>query len=188
MLGGSFNPAHGGHVHISMHAIKNLALDELWWMVSPCNPLKPLAANVPVHTRLERAASTVSHPRILVTDIEARFGTMYTVDTLRKLSMRRSGINVIWLMGSDCLVQMHLWKDWKRIFEAVPICVFSRPGELPRARNSVAARTFEASRMQQSEAARLGQMEPPAWVFATIPLHAGSSTEFRRVNGPLEHL
>ncbi len=179
LLGGSFNPAHDGHLHVSLWALKLLSLNGVWWLVTPGNPLKPQGSQVSVETRLEMAAATVHHPRIVVTNIETRYRTTYTVDTLRKLNAHNTGMRFIWLMGSDCLAEMHLWKDWKQIFSAIPICVFARPDRLSQARNSVAARVFADSRLPEREANLLQRLEPPAWVFASIPLHAASSTKHR---------
>ena len=179
LLGGSFDPAHDGHVHVSLWALKLLSLDGVWWLVTPGNPLKPKGSQAPVETRMKRATAIVHHPRIQVTNIETRFRTIYTVDTLRKLNSHNSGMRFIWLMGSDCLTEMHLWKDWKRIFAATPICVFARPDRLSQARNSVAARVFGDSRLPEGEVHLLQRLEPPVWVFASIPLHPASSTKHR---------
>lgn len=128
LLGGSFNPAHGGHRRISLFAREALALDEVWWLVSPGNPLKPKAGMAPLTARMRSAMVMAKRAPIRVTAIERTLGTRYTVDTLRALSRRYPGMDFVWLMGSDNLAQFHLWKDWRRIARTMPIAVIARPG------------------------------------------------------------
>jgi nicotinate-nucleotide adenylyltransferase len=129
LLGGSFNPAHAGHLHISEVALKRLGLDYVWWLVAPQNPLKPLHGMAPLSRRLEfAAAETIGHPRIVVMDIEHALGTRYTIDTLIKLKRRFRGVHFVWLMGSDNLEQFRRWKRWRDIARTVPIAVVTRPG------------------------------------------------------------
>lgn len=128
LLGGSFNPAHSGHRHISLSAIDALDLDEVWWLVSPGNPLKPAAGMAPLAVRLASARRTARAARIRPTDIETRLGTRYTVDTLAALVRRYPRHRFIWLMGADNLGQFHQWRQWRRIARTVPIAVIARPG------------------------------------------------------------
>lgn len=128
LLGGSFNPAHGGHRAISLAAIEALELDEVWWLVSPGNPLKDEAAMAPRAVRLASARAMARRARIRPTDIEARLGTVYTADTIAALTRRYPNHHFIWLMGADNLVQFHRWRDWRRIAREVPIAVIARPG------------------------------------------------------------
>ena len=128
LLGGSFNPAHRGHRRISLDAIAALGLDEVWWLVSPGNPLKPEAGMAPLPARLGSARIMARHAPIRATAIEQRLGTRYTVDTLAKLVRRYPERRFIWLMGADNLVQFPLWREWRRIARTVPIAVFARPG------------------------------------------------------------
>lgn len=129
LLGGSFNPAHRGHRGISMAAFAALNLDEVWWMVSPGNPLKDGAADMaPLGVRLASARAMARHAPIRVTDIECRLGTRYTVDTIDKLVRLYRRKQFIWLMGADNLAQFHHWRGWRRIAERVPIAVIARPG------------------------------------------------------------
>ena len=88
LLGGSFNPAHAGHRHVSLAVLRRLGLDEVWWLVAPRNPLKPAAGMVGLATRLERARSVARHPRIRVAALEARLDTSFTIDTVRALAGR----------------------------------------------------------------------------------------------------
>lgn len=128
LLGGSFNPAHSGHRRISLAAIEALALDELWWLVSPGNPLKPTAGMAPFAARLASAQMMARRSRIRATDVEARLGTRYTVDTLRLLTRRYPRDRFVWIMGADNLAQFHRWRDWRSIARSMPIAVVARPG------------------------------------------------------------
>ncbi len=128
LLGGSFNPAHRGHRGISLAAIRALGLDEMWWLVSPGNPLKPEEGMAPLPARLASARAMARHAPIRPTDVEARLGTRYTVDTLAALTRRYPQRRFIWVMGADNLAQFHRWRDWRRIARTVPIAVIARPG------------------------------------------------------------
>ena len=133
LLGGSFNPAHTGHRRISLAAIDALALDELWWLVSPGNPLKPARGMAPLAARLASARVMARRSRIRATDLEARLGTRYTVDTLRTIVRRYPRDRFVWIMGSDNLVQFSAWRRWRDIARTMPIAVVARPGYDARA-------------------------------------------------------
>jgi nicotinate-nucleotide adenylyltransferase len=129
LLGGSFNPAHGGHRRISLQAIRALGLEELWWLVSPGNPLKEGKGDMaPLAARLASARRVARHSRIVPTAIEASLGTRYTADTLAKLVRLYPNHQFIWLMGADNLAQFHRWRDWRKIAKLLPIAVIARPG------------------------------------------------------------
>ena len=129
LLGGSFNPAHGGHRHISLEAIRALGLDEVWWLVSPGNPLKEGAKDMaPFEARLASARRTARGARIRVSDFEQRERTRFTIDTVRLLKRRHPAHRFIWLLGSDTLPNFHLWRDWRGLAREVPIAVIRRPG------------------------------------------------------------
>jgi nicotinate-nucleotide adenylyltransferase len=128
LLGGSFNPAHSGHRRISLHALRALGLDEVWWLVSPGNPLKEAARMAPFESRYRSALLTAQTAPIRVTAIERQLGTRYTVDTLRALRRRFPQHRFIWLMGADNLAQFHRWREWREIARLVPIAVVTRPG------------------------------------------------------------
>lgn len=180
LLGGSFNPAHPGHRHISLLALKRLKLDQVWWLVSPQNPLKPAAGMAPLADRLASARQAAGHPRIRVTDIETRLGTRYTADTLPRLKQRFPRARFVWLMGADNLVQISKWNRWTTIYGLVPIAVFDRPGYSLRALASVAAKRFGACRRRQIDAGWLPEAKPPAWVFVRAPRHPASATMIRK--------
>ena len=134
LLGGSFNPAHVGHRRISLGACKRLGLDEVWWLVSPGNPLKPAKGMAPLAARFASARLMARRAPIRVTAIEAELGTRYTVDTIAALVRRYPDRRFVWLMGADNLAQFHRWRDWRRIAALVPIAVVARPGYDARAR------------------------------------------------------
>ena len=128
LLGGSFNPAHGGHRRISLFAIRSFDLGELWWLVSPGNPLKPTVGMAPLAARMAAARVQARRSPIRVTAIERELGTRYTADTLRALQRRYPKRRFVWLMGSDNLAQFHRWRDWRSIARTMPIAVIARPG------------------------------------------------------------
>ncbi len=128
LLGGSFNPAHGGHRRISLFAAAALGLDEVWWLVSPGNPLKPKAGMAPLEARVASARKQARRAPIRATAIERELGTRYTVDTLRALTRRYPKRRFVWLMGSDNLAQFHRWREWRVIARTMPIAVIARPG------------------------------------------------------------
>lgn len=179
LLGGSFNPAHQGHLDISLAALSYLGLDEIWWLVAPQNPLKPEAGMAPFAARLAEARKVARHPRIVVTDIEARLGTRFTADTLRRLQQQFRAHRFVWLMGADNLAQIAEWKDWQQIFHLLPIAVFDRPAYTYRALAAKAARRFASFRQREQAARMLALMPPPAWTFVHHRLNPISATEIR---------
>jgi nicotinate-nucleotide adenylyltransferase len=179
LLGGSFNPAHEGHRQISLTALHRLGLDEVWWLVSPQNPLKPQDGMAPFAERLAAARAVARDPRIRVTDIEARLGTRFTADTLEKLTRRYPNHGFVWLMGADNLLQIHKWRDWQRIFHLLPVAVLARPTYSLRALSAPAAQRFLRSRWPEWLGRRLVKAEPPAWLLIHGPLNPASATAIR---------
>jgi nicotinate-nucleotide adenylyltransferase len=180
LLGGSFNPAHEGHRYISVEALKRLELDEVWWLVSPQNPLKPEAGMAPFEARLESARKVAQHPRIRVSALEAELRTRYTADTLAALTQRFSAARFVWLMGADNLLQIPQWRDWADIFNTVPIAVFARDSYDSHALSEKAAHRFRATRFPASAAKVLADAVPPAWVFLRIRSHPATATQLRQ--------
>lgn len=180
LLGGSFNPAHEGHRHISLMALKRLGLDQVWWLVTPQNPLKSAADTAALDLRVATAQAKARHPRIVVTALEAQLGTRYTAETLAELRRRFPRTRFVWLMGADNLRQIPHWRGWTRIFGMVPVAVFPRhPYAIP-ALVGKAARRFARNRVDAGRSRELPLTEPPAWVFLDGPLHPASATEIRR--------
>ncbi|MBI4184827.1 MAG: nicotinate-nucleotide adenylyltransferase [Proteobacteria bacterium] len=179
LLGGSFNPAHDGHRHLSLLALSRLALDEVWWLVSPQNPLKPSRGMAPLAQRLARARRVAAHPRIRVTDLEARLGTRYTADTLAELRRRFPRRRFVWLMGADNLAQIVRWRRWRRVFRLAPVAILARPQYASNPLATRAARRWAAYRVPEARAAELAAKPPPAWTFITGPTHPASATRIR---------
>ncbi|WP_051340735.1 nicotinate-nucleotide adenylyltransferase [Azospirillum halopraeferens] len=180
LLGGSFNPAHAGHRHISVYALKALRLDRVWWLVSPQNPLKPADGMAPAAQRLAEASTAARHPRIVPTLLEGELGTRYTADTLAALTRRFPRTRFVWLMGADNLRQIPRWQRWTKIFRMVPIAVFSRPTYSLGALGGMAARRYARRRVSEHRVRELAALAPPAWAFLRNPLHPASATAIRR--------
>ena len=178
-MGGSFNPAHEGHRHVSIEALKRLKLDEVWWLVAEQNPLKPVKGMAPFAARLRDASAFAHHPRIRVLDIENRLGTHYTIDTLEALGAVFPRTRFVWLMGADNLAQIRHWKQWREIYALVPIAVLARPGYCRAALAELAANRFAHARLDASAAGGLARMKPPAWVFLWAKYDSSSATELR---------
>jgi nicotinate-nucleotide adenylyltransferase len=180
LLGGSFNPAHGGHLHISLLALQRLDLDEVWWLVSPQNPLKPAQGMAPFAKRLAAAETLAKgHPRIKISAIEDGLGTIFTADTIAALQRRFPQTRFVWLMGGDNLTQLPRWRRWTEIVEAVPIAVFDRPRTALTALAGKAAQRYARARLPADAARRLAEIEPPAWTFFHARLDPRSATEIR---------
>ncbi len=179
LLGGSFNPAHAGHRHISVLALQRLNLDEVWWLVAPQNPLKARNGMAPLAHRLSGARRVACHPRIRVTDLERALGTRYTVATLAALQRRFPRARLVWLMGADNLVQLPRWRAWEDLVRRIPIAVFDRPHYSLKAVTGKAARRFADARIPGPALGHLADQTPPAWGFLPIPLHPESATRLR---------
>jgi nicotinate-nucleotide adenylyltransferase len=175
LLGGSFNPAHAGHVHASKVALTRLKLDYVWWLVSPHNPLKSKKDLAPLKRRLAYAKIVARDTRIRVSDIERTLGTSYTVDTLAALKARFPKVHFVWLMGSDNLVQLPRWHRWKDIFALAPVAVVPRPGTALAARRCKAAKRFAAMRVTANKLA----LEAPSWTILNARGVPASATRLR---------
>lgn len=179
MLGGSFNPAHKGHRGLSLFALEQLALDEVWWLVSPQNPLKPVDGMAPLSARLAGARSMAAHPQIHVTDIEARLGTRFTVDTLEQLAESYPAARFVWLMGADNLAQVDKWHRWRDLFDLAAVAVIDRPGHTEAALSSPASAALAEFRYT-GPLDQLAQQPLPAWAFVTGFRDPTSATALRQ--------
>jgi len=182
LLGGSFNPAHQGHLHVSREALKRLGLDEIWWLVAPQNPLKPSAGMGSLKERIASAMRVARDKRIRILDLESRLGTHFTADTLAELQRRWPRTDFVWLMGADNLAQIRHWKDWPTIFARVPIAVFARPTYCHKALAELAAQRFARARVIR-ETRRFSEIKPPAWIFLPVKLDFHSATAIRAPKG-----
>ena len=179
LLGGSFNPAHAGHREISLEALRRLSLDAVWWLVSPGNPLKDPADNMPYEARLAEARRVADHSRIVVSDFERRKNLQYTIDTVRTLTDLWPDMRFVWLMGADSLAGFHLWRDWRAIAETLPIAVFSRPGHERAALDAPAAQALSAFKVDPAASMTMVQAEPPVWTFFDTTRNPMSATAIR---------
>ncbi|HEX2804266.1 MAG TPA: nicotinate-nucleotide adenylyltransferase [Sphingomicrobium sp.] len=183
LLGGSFNPAHEGHRQLSLAAIDALALDEIWWLVSPGNPLKDSAPDMaPYEARMESARKIAAGKAIRASDFERRAGTRYTVDTLRALLREHPDDRFIWLMGADTVAEFHRWKDWRTIAQLVPIAVLPRPGYDEAARAARAMGWLSGSVRPESQAKCWTEWSPPAILFLRLPTNPTSATALRALD------
>lgn len=179
LYGGSFNPAHLGHRHVTLTALRRLGLDRVWWLATPGNPLKDARVLAPLERRCAEAERVADHPRIAVTGFEARIRARYTRQTLRYLARRRPGVHFVWIMGADSLSSFHRWKGFREIAATMPIAIVDRPGFTLTAPASRAARLFARNRVPETEARTLPLRAPPAWIFLHGPRSTLSSTQIR---------
>lgn len=177
LFGGSFNPAHAGHRHVANAGLRELQLDQVWWLVSPQNPLKSAQ---PSATERAKTIAALGLPHTMrVSHIESTLRTRYTVDLLQKLRARHPMTRFVYIIGSDNLAQMPRWKDWQTIFDLVPIAVIARPGAPIKARLGQVARQMAGSRLPESQAHHLKDSQAPCWTYLTLPLHPVSSSAIR---------
>ncbi|MDO5641621.1 MAG: nicotinate-nucleotide adenylyltransferase [Paracoccus sp. (in: a-proteobacteria)] len=178
LLGGSFDPAHEGHVLLTGQALKRFGLDRVWWLVTPGNPLKRHQP-APLGERIAQARALIRDPRVTVTGIEALLGTRRSIDTITALQKVYPQVRFTWLMGSDNLVQFSDWQRWQEIAARVPIGVLSRPGSRLAARFSRAARMMAGARLPETRAGLLGSADPPVWTMVNMPMSQASSSAIR---------
>lgn len=182
LLGGSFNPAHGGHRAISLNAIDALGLDDLWWLVSPGNPLKDAKGMAPLSARLASAQHMARRSPIRATGLEAELGTRYTVDTLRKLVRRYPNRRFIWIMGADNLAQLPRWRDWRDIARLMPIAVIARPGYNGRTHAAQAMGWLRRFVRPAGQKLHWTDWRPPALVFLRFSPDVRSATAIRQAD------
>ena len=178
LFGGSFNPAHDGHLHVAECGLRELALDRIWWMVSPQNPLKPKQPSY--ESRVKTVEALDLPPRMEISHIECDFGTNYTIDMIRKAQIRFPRTRFVFLMGADNFAQLPRWKDWQEIASRLPIAVIARPGDGVKPRLSQTARMLANERLAEEQSHILQFLQPPHWTFLTPPLNSASSTALRK--------
>jgi nicotinate-nucleotide adenylyltransferase len=179
LFGGSFNPPHAGHALVAEIALRRLALDQLWWIVTPGNPLKSSNELAPLADRLSLSERIAQNPRIKVTAFEAAHNVRYTADTLALVRARNPGVDFVWVMGADGLRDFHRWQRWRKIVMTFPIAVIDRPGATLSFLSSMVAKTFDYARVDEIDAPRLARMRAPAWTFIHGPRSLQSSTAIR---------
>ncbi|MGE0282973.1 MAG: nicotinate-nucleotide adenylyltransferase [Rhizobiaceae bacterium] len=184
LFGGSFNPPHAGHALVAEIALRRLALDQLWWIVTPGNPLKSTRELAPLPERLALSEKIAEDPRIKVTAFEAAYKTRYTADTLSLIKRRNPGVDFVWIMGADNLRDFHRWQRWRQIAMTFPIAVIDRPGATLSFLSSVMAKTFDYARIDEADAPTLAHHQAPAWTFIHGPRSLLSSTAIRQGKMP----
>lgn len=179
LFGGSFNPPHKGHALVAEIALRRLGLDQLWWIVTPGNPLKSHGNLAPLAERLKQCEALAADPRIKVTAFEKTIGTSYTARTLDFVKARNPRARFIWIMGADNLASFHRWQQWQHIAMTFPIAVIDRPGSTLAYLSSKMARTFDYARVDEEDAGVLWKKKAPAWTFIHGPRSTLSSTALR---------
>ena len=179
LFGGSFNPPHAGHRLVAEIALRALQLDQLWWMVTPGNPLKDGRELAQLAERVALSEAIAEDPRIKVTAFEAAHNIRYTADTLALVKLHNPGVDFVWVMGADSLAGFHRWQRWREIALTFPIAVIDRPGSTLSFVSSVMAKTFDHARIDEKDAPLLARMRPPAWTFIHGPRSSLSSTAIR---------
>lgn len=180
LFGGSFNPPHSGHLLVAGIALRRLQLDQLWWMVTPGNPLKQHHDLEALDRRVQLSRDMVSNPRIKITAFEASYGLTYTAETLAFVKKYNPGVNFVWVMGADNLASFHRWQDWQAIASTFPIAVIDRPGSTLAYLSAPMAKKFSRARLDEGDADQLAAAKPPAWTFIHGPRSNLSSTAIRK--------
>ncbi|MEO7786272.1 MAG: nicotinate-nucleotide adenylyltransferase [Sphingomicrobium sp.] len=182
LLGGSFNPAHRGHRGMSLAALEALGLDEVWWLVSPGNPLKPAEGMAPYAARVASAREQARRSKIKVSEFEAEAGTRFTVDTVEAIRKRWPQHRFIWLMGEDTVAQFHQWKEWRRLARTIPIAIMSRPGYEAQARAARAMGWLRWFVRPVATAGRWTNWSAPAISLLRLPPDPTSATRLRALD------
>ena len=178
LLGGSFDPAHEGHIHITKEAMKNFHLDAVWWLISPRNPLKKKKPEA-VRDRKTNAELLLKDSNTFVTDLEFQLKTQYTYEIILQLKRLYWGVSFVWIMGADSLETFDLWKNWKVIMAEVPIGVINRPGKNYFTKKNCMTGRYKTFQLPCSHSKILAVKKPPVWCFVTAPLNHNSSTQIR---------
>ncbi|MEX0345185.1 MAG: nicotinate-nucleotide adenylyltransferase [Rhizobiaceae bacterium] len=179
LFGGSFNPPHAGHRLVAEIALRRLALHQLWWIVSPGNPLKIGKKQSALDVRVAESQAIADDPRIRVTAFEAAHNVRYTADMIELVIRRNPGVNFVWIMGADNLRDFHKWDRWRQIIESVPVAVIDRPGSTLSFLSSIAAKAYDFARIDEDDSALLARLRAPVWTFIHGPRSSLSSTAIR---------
>jgi len=178
LFGGSFNPAHDGHMHVAQCGLRDVGLNRVWWMVSPQNPLKPKQPSYDSRVKTVQALNLT--PRMDISHAEMNYGTQYTIDFIRRAQNSYPKTRFVFLMGADNFAQLPKWKEWQDIAKRVPIAVIARPGDGVKPRLSKTARMLADARLAEEHSHILANLTPPVWTFLTPPLNSLSSTALRK--------
>jgi len=179
LLGGSFNPAHKGHIYVSDLALKIFNLNQVWWLVTPQNPLKENAQKGTYDFRLSTANKLKKSYKIKVLSLEYNIGTKFSYDTIKVLKKSLPNINFFWIIGADNLCDMHLWYKWKKIFRLCPVVVFNRPGYTKKALFSKTAHFFWSNKVDSNKIRVCKNYSLPLWTFVNKRMVNHSSSAIR---------
>ncbi|WP_375641665.1 MULTISPECIES: nicotinate-nucleotide adenylyltransferase [unclassified Bartonella] len=179
LFGGSFNPPHAGHLLVAKIAIRRLHLDQLWWMITPGNPLKDCTQLLSLEERMQLSFKLIDHPKIRLTGFEQAIGSKVSVDTIFHILTHYSGVNFVWIMGADSFTTIHHWYRWHDIVSMLPIAIIDRPLGNRSALSSPMAHTYRRFRLDERESKRLPFIKPPVWTYLHGPLSFQSSTNLR---------
>ena len=179
LLGGSFNPAHHGHLSISKIALRRLGLDQIWWIVSPRNPLKKYDFLYDFEERVFSARRIINTNNISISKLELNAQIKYTIGTLEYLRARYHSSRFVWIMGADNLNRFHLWREWEKIIRLMPIAIIDRPSSSLNVTSSVFANKYRAYRIDEADSSQLIYYKKPAWVFMHTKLNYQSSSQLR---------
>ena len=163
LYGGSFNPPHEGHLH-----------------VSPQNPLKPAAGTPRLRRRVNWTRRVADGPAMIVSNAERRLGSRYTIDTVRLFKTRFPAVRFVLIVGADSLAGLDAWRDWQRLLQEIPLAVVARPGVTMASLGSPAARRFARARLPAGAGLWLATARPPAWIYLTARWNPASSTALRK--------
>lgn len=179
LFGGSFNPPHDGHRLVAETAIKRLGLDQLWWMVTPGNPLKSTTELLPLETRIALSETIAPGPRVKVTAFEAAYKVRFSADTVALIKAHHRNVNFVWVMGADNLRYFHLWQRWRNIAQMLPIAIIDRPGSTLSYISSKMALTYNYARVDEDDAVSLAKLKAPSWTLIHGPRSSLSSSAIR---------
>lgn len=180
LFGGSFNPPHEGHLLVAETAMRKLGLDQLWWMVTPGNPLKSHRELAPLSRRIAACEAMIKDPRIKVTAFEKSLGTAFTAKTLSMIKAKNPLAHFVWIMGADNLETFHQWKNWREIARQFPMAIVDRPGATLSFLSSKTAQVLKRARIDEDDGKSLPRRRAPAWVFLHGPRSTLSSTALRK--------
>jgi len=179
ILGGSFNPAHEGHLSISKIALQRLNLDVVWWIISPRNPLKKYDILYDFEDRVSSAEKVIDTNHISISNLEKNAQIKYTIGTVEYLNTRYFGTKFVWIMGADNLKNFHRWREWDKLALTVPIAIIDRPSSSLDVTSSLFANKYRKYRVDEADAQNLANKKKPAWVFLHSKLNDQSSSQLR---------
>ncbi len=179
LLGGSFDPPHRGHLYISLEAKKILNLNEIWWLVTPQNPLK-IAKPATYNERIKNCRNITRGLPIKISEIEKKINSTYSYQSLNYILSNYKNIKFFWLMGSDNLINFHKWQKWQNIFNEISIVIFKRHGYNSLALKSITSKKFTTSKIRSLILNKKNFKKLPSWTWVNNKEIKISSSEIRK--------